>query len=82
MYATNPFSWFFFNKPWNVGIIGSNPLTILACGFSIDSRMYASSARTDVPLFSSTIEPYTPFQLGPLLLVPSTLWQELQPTRS
>jgi hypothetical protein len=27
-----------FRRPWKVGITGSKPATILACGFNTDSR--------------------------------------------
>src|SRR5581483_6361274 len=40
--------------PWNVGMIGEYPATILAPGFRIDSRTYASSATTVRPSCSLT----------------------------
>src|SRR5262249_40073564 len=66
----------------NVGMIGSNPFTTLAFGLSSDSRTYASSTVTVPPPSNCSVLPQIPFQLGPLLLLPSTVWQELQPFRS
>ena len=63
------------------GIIPARyPLTVLAMGFSMDSRMYASSTIRDLASKNSLFAPNDPFRVGPWFLPPSREWQAMHPS--
>src|ERR1051326_1948871 len=73
-------------RAWGV-MLFPKPLTILHAGQVTDSCTYCEkntgsficSAVYEVPSVNSTACPYRFFQVGPVLVLPSTLWHCMQP---